>query len=172
MKDLISVIIPVYNVEKYINRCVDSVIHQSYTNLEIILVDDGSPDNCPTICDNYSKQDSRIKVIHKKNGGLSDARNVGIEHSKGKYITFIDSDDYISNDYVEILYKLITKYNSKIAVADNYIFYEDGNIYDNSTGIKQCVSQSEFFEKMLLNRKLTLYTGPKQPNTREATAGA
>ncbi len=112
-EDLISVIIPVYNVEKYINRCVDSVIHQSYTNLEIILVDDGSPDNCPTICDNYSKQDSRIKVIHKKNGGLSDARNVGIDASNGKYITFVDSDDWIPQNSIMTLYN-----NIKINDAD------------------------------------------------------
>lgn len=82
MEDLISVIVPVYNVEKYINKCIDSIINQTYTNLEIILVDDGSPDNCGKICDEYAKKDKRIKVIHKENGGLSDARNAGIDIAK------------------------------------------------------------------------------------------
>ena len=100
MNDLISVVIPVYRVEKYLERCVESVINQTYANLEIILIDDGSPDNSGNICDEYAKIDKRIKVIHKKNGGLSDARNVGIENSKGKYITFIDSDYYIEENYV------------------------------------------------------------------------
>ena len=103
---LISVIIPVYKVEKYLNKCVDSVLNQTYKNLEIILVDDGSPDKCPEICDEYAKKDDRIKIIHKQNGGLSDARNVGIEKSTGEYITFIDSDDYVDSNYIEQLYKL------------------------------------------------------------------
>ena len=91
MKDLISVVIPVYNVEKYVEECIISVINQTYTNIEIILVDDGSKDSSGKICDLYSKKDSRIKVIHKENGGLSDARNAGIDEARGKYITFIDS---------------------------------------------------------------------------------
>ena len=109
MRDLITVVVPVYKVEKYIDRCVTSIINQSYKNLEIILVDDGSPDNCGKICDDYARKDERIKVIHKENGGLSDARNAGINIAKGKYITFIDSDDYIKYDYVEFLYNNIEK---------------------------------------------------------------
>ena len=108
-KELITIVIPVYKVEKYIDRCIKSVINQTYKNLEIILVDDGSPDNCPKICDEYAEKDKRIKVIHKKNGGLSDARNVGIEAAKGKYISFIDSDDWIEKDFIECLYKSIKK---------------------------------------------------------------
>ena len=107
MEDLISVVVPIYNVENYIKKCVDSILSQTYKNLEIILVDDGSPDNCPQICDEYAQKDNRIKVIHKENGGLSDARNAGIDISKGKFITFIDSDDYIEKDYVEVLYNSI-----------------------------------------------------------------
>ena len=95
MKDLISIIVPIYNVEKYLSRCIDSIINQKYTNIEIILVDDGSTDSCYKICNDYRKSDDRIRVIHKKNGGLSDARNVGVKQSTGKYICFIDSDDYI-----------------------------------------------------------------------------
>ena len=94
--ELVSVILPIYNVELYLRECIDSVIMQSYKNLEIILVDDGSTDQSPYICDAYAKIDSRIKVIHKKNGGLSDARNVGIRASSGAYIALVDSDDLIA----------------------------------------------------------------------------
>ena len=100
---LVSVIIPVYKVEKYIHECVESVKAQSYSNLEIILVDDGSPDNCPAICDEYACADKRIKVVHKKNGGLSSARNAGLDVASGKYVMFTDSDDFIDNDMVEEL---------------------------------------------------------------------
>lgn len=106
MSDLISVIIPVYKVEEYLDECVASVIAQTYSNLEIILVDDGSPDNCPQMCDVWAERDNRIKVIHKKNGGLSNARNVGIDAASGKYIAFVDSDDYIKPEMME---KLLTE---------------------------------------------------------------
>ena len=107
--ELISIVVPIYNVEKYLEKCVESILRQTYKNIEIILVDDGSPDLCGEICENYKKIDKRITVIHKKNGGLSDARNYGIKHSNGKYITFIDSDDYVERDYIEYLYNLIKK---------------------------------------------------------------
>ena len=149
MNDLISVVIPVYRVEKYLERCVESVINQTYTNLEIILIDDGSPDNSGNMCDEYAKIDKRIKVIHKKNGGLSDARNVGIENSKGKYITFIDSDDYIEENYVEILYNTLKKYKVKISVADNLIKYDSGKVINNSTYKEYIVTEKEALEKML-----------------------
>lgn len=90
----VSVIIPVYNVEKYLRQCVDSVLRQTYSNMEVLLIDDGSPDGCPAICDSYSRQDDRVIVVHKKNGGLSDARNAGIAKATGDYILFLDSDDY------------------------------------------------------------------------------
>lgn len=92
---LISVIVPIYKVEAYLDRCVQSIVDQTYANLEILLVDDGSPDRCPEICDAWSQRDPRIRVIHKKNGGLSDARNVGIDAAKGDWLAFVDSDDYI-----------------------------------------------------------------------------
>lgn len=98
---LISIIIPVYKVEKYINKCLESVVNQSYNNIEIILIDDGSPDQCGEICDNYAKCDKRIRVVHKTNGGLSDARNTGLEICTGDYIGFVDGDDYISHDMYE-----------------------------------------------------------------------
>lgn len=95
IKDCISVIVPVYNVEKYLSRCIESIINQSYQNIEIILINDGSTDNSSIICDEYAKKDTRIKVIHKKNGGVSSARNVGLKNARGEFITFVDSDDYI-----------------------------------------------------------------------------
>ena len=103
MEKLISVIVPVYNVEEYVEKCVLSIINQTYKNLEIILVDDGSTDNSGKICDEIAIKDNRIKVIHKKNGGLSDARNVGIDIAKGDYLGFVDSDDYIDPDMYSIL---------------------------------------------------------------------
>lgn len=97
----ISVIVPVYNVEEYLKRCIDSIINQTYQNLEIILVDDGSPDNCPKMCDDYAERDGRIKAVHKENGGLASARNAGLKIADGAYITFVDSDDYIKSDMLE-----------------------------------------------------------------------
>ena len=113
--ECISIVIPVYRVEKYLARCVDSVIGQTYRNLEIILVDDGSPDLCGAICDSLAQKDSRIHVYHKENGGLSDARNFGTERASGSYITFLDSDDYIAPDYIEYLYNLVRKYDADIS---------------------------------------------------------
>ena len=101
MGELISVIIPIYNVEAYLDECIASVIAQTYSNLEIILVDDGSPDNCPQMCDEWAAKDSRIRVIHKENGGLSDARNAGIDIATGEYIAFVDSDDWIVPEMYE-----------------------------------------------------------------------
>ena len=109
---IVSVIIPIYKVEPYLCQCVDSVINQTYQNLEIILVDDGSPDNCPQICDEYAQKDRRIKVIHKVNGGLSDARNVGMEVAKGAYLSFVDSDDVIQYQMIEELMRPLIKDNT------------------------------------------------------------
>lgn len=114
---LISVIIPVYNVEKYLVRCVESVVNQTYKNLEIILVDDGSPDHCGQICDRLAKDDGRIIVIHQKNMGLSSARNSGIKIAKGEYFTFVDSDDWIVSSMVEDLYRIITDSSSDLAIC-------------------------------------------------------
>lgn len=107
MNKLVSVIVPIYNVEKYLRRCIDSIINQTYRNIEVILIDDGSLDNCPKICDDYKKLDNRIKAIHKKNGGLSSARNNGIELSTGDYLLFVDSDDYLTNNAIETMLKKI-----------------------------------------------------------------
>ena len=128
MQPLISVIIPIYNVEPYLKECVDSVIAQSYKNIEIILVDDGSPDRCGEICDEYKKKDERIVVIHKENGGLSSARNAGLDICQGEYISFIDSDDYVSPYFIEILYKGVCFNNADVTTiigAKQFLVGED-----------------------------------------------
>jgi glycosyltransferase involved in cell wall biosynthesis len=114
---MISIIVPIYKVEQYLVKCLDSILNQTYKNLEIILVDDGSPDNCPTICEEYANKDERIKVIHQKNGGLSAARNTGINNVSGEYIAFIDSDDYIHERMYEILYKNLKEKKADISVC-------------------------------------------------------
>lgn len=123
---LISIIIPVYKVEKLLPRCIESVISQTYTNLEIILVDDGSPDNSGVICDEYSAKDTRIKVVHKGNGGLPSARNAGLDIATGDYIGFIDSDDYIENNMYENLIRQVKKYDSDIACCGIKRIFDDG----------------------------------------------
>lgn len=115
---LVSIVVPIYNVEQYLKHCVRTILQQSYDNIEIILVDDGSTDNCGKICDEFAGQDNRIKVIHKQNGGLSDARNVGIDIATGDYITFIDSDDYIMPDMIGILINIIVNSNADIAQCE------------------------------------------------------
>lgn len=114
---LISVIVPVYKAEKYLDRCVESIVSQTYKNLEIILVDDGSPDNCPQMCDKWAEKDSRVKVIHKKNGGASSARVAGINKAAGEYIGFVDSDDWIEKDMYEYLIHLAMDNDAQVACA-------------------------------------------------------
>lgn len=117
MNPLISVIIPVYNVEIYLNKCIDSIINQTYRNIEVVLVDDGSTDQSCIICDECAKIDNRIKVIHKQNGGLSDARNQGLNIAKGEYIVFVDSDDWMESNGIEYMYKLSQKYNADLVIV-------------------------------------------------------
>ena len=116
MEKKVSVIIPVYNVEKYLEECIQSVLKQTYKNLEIILVDDGSPDNCPKMCDEWAKKDSRIKVIHKQNGGASSSRNTGLDVMTGDFMCFIDSDDFIAKNYIEVLYNNLIETNSDVSM--------------------------------------------------------
>ena len=105
MEDIISVVVPIYKVERYLKSCVDSILNQTYKKSSQFIIDDGSPDSCPQICDEYAKYDKRVQVIHKENGGLSDARNAGIDSASGKYITFVDSDDYIDKEMLKDLYE-------------------------------------------------------------------
>lgn len=126
---LISIIIPVYKVEDYLERCINSVIDQTYRNLELILVDDGSPDRCPVICDEYAQKDSRIRVIHRENGGLAEARNSGLDIAKGEFISFVDSDDAIHPQFIASLYKAIIQTGSDLALCGFLnIFKEDDEI--------------------------------------------
>lgn len=127
--ELISVIVPIYKVEAYLDRCVQSIVDQSYQNLEIILVDDGSPDRCPEMCDAWAKKDPRIQVVHKKNGGQSDARNVGLEHANGSYICFIDSDDWVDPQYIEFLYKALKQTGADLSACSyRQVFENTSNI--------------------------------------------
>lgn len=127
----ISIIVPIYNVEKYIRRCIESILNQTYTNFELILIDDGSTDSSGVICDEYANKDNRIKVIHKENGGLSSARNAGLDIATGEYISFVDGDDYIAEDMIEKLYNSITGNNADIAVCNYKCVDENGNCLDN-----------------------------------------
>ena len=121
---MVSVIVPVYKVERYLDKCVESILNQTYKNLEIILIDDGSPDKCGEMCEIWAKKDRRIKVIHKENGGLSDARNAGIEICSGRYVGFVDSDDYIEDEMYEKLLIAITKENADISTCLSIDEYE------------------------------------------------
>lgn len=123
--DIISVIVPVYNIQNYIKRCVESIVNQTFTNLQIILVDDGSTDESGKICDEMAASDTRIEVFHKSNGGLSDARNFGLERARGKYIAFVDGDDYIDSDMYESLYKAIVTNAADIASCGYYEVFDD-----------------------------------------------
>ena len=126
LNSLVSVIVPIYKVEDYLDECVKSIVGQTYKNIEIILVDDGSPDHCPQKCDEWAKKDLRIRVVHKQNGGLSSARNAGLDVAKGEYIAFVDSDDFITPDYVEVMYNRICNDKSVGIVSGMIYRYTDG----------------------------------------------
>lgn len=145
---LFSIIIPVYNVEKYLNKCVDSVLNQTFTDFEVILVDDGSPDNCPAICDSYAEKDNRVKVIHKQNGGLINARKSGLEAASGGYIGFVDSDDWIEPEMYELFAQMIEKYSPDMVLSDFY--------FDNEKELvnSEQLFEQEFYDKSALKEKL------------------
>lgn len=146
---MISVIVPIYKVEDFLHKCVDSIINQTYQDLEIILVDDGSPDNCGYICDEYAKKDSRIKVIHKKNGGLSDARNAGMDIATGDYISFIDSDDYIEENMYECMLNNLITENADICICGYKVVDYDGKIIKKiSQHNKVLIKDEAFFQLM------------------------
>ena len=167
---MISIIVPIYNVEAYLRECVESVQNQTYRDLEIILVDDGSPDACGDICDEYAARDSRVTVIHKENGGLSDARNAGLSIAQGKYVYFLDSDDYIKNDTIEKLVVCAEGEDADIVFFDSETLYENhedsdyrecfirNNVYQTDKGINVLEAQfqnNEYFSPVpfLLIRK-------------------
>ena len=141
---VISVIVPIYKVEQYLDKCVRSIISQTYTNLDIILVDDGSPDRCGEMCDSFAEADSRIRVIHKKNGGLSSARNAGMKIAKGTYWAFVDSDDWIHRDYLKAMLdaaekyepSIITRFSANLAQSYNRFYFEN-RILGEEEGVMQ-----------------------------------
>lgn len=169
-KPLISVIVPVYKVEKYLRNCVNSIINQSYSNWELILVNDGSPDACPQICDEYAAADTRIKVLHKENGGLSDARNVGLDNIQGEYVSFLDSDDHWHSNYLQILIKACLDNNCQIAQCgflqgtDTTFPSEDSEtriqLYDNHSIFLSNAAQIIMCSKLY---KSSLFTNIRMP---------
>jgi glycosyltransferase involved in cell wall biosynthesis len=145
MSDLISIIVPVYNMEQYLDRCMSSILNQTYKNLEIILVDDGSTDSSPQICEDYALKDDRIKVIHKENGGLSDARNAGLKIATGDYIGYVDSDDWIELDMYERMYRVCIGNNAELAVCRYFREYDDKTI-DDGTDRCEVLDRNEILE--------------------------
>lgn len=147
----VSVIVPVYKVEEYLNKCVQSLINQTYTNMDIILVDDGSPDDCPRMCDQFAEQYDNITALHKENGGLSDARNFGVRHTESEWIVFVDSDDYVEPEYVETLVNLRNQFDAQMAITRTVRENKDGSgkpahrqfdsyLADNKTALYQVYS--------------------------------
>lgn len=147
----ISIIVPVYKVERELDRCVKSLLGQTYENIEIILVDDGSPDCCPEMCDEFARQDGRVKVVHKRNGGLSDARNAGLEVASGEYILYVDSDDYIDIDSCERFMKARNNENIDIIVGNAVMEKKDGNELINHSAIQEGIAYTskEFVEQAI-----------------------
>lgn len=127
----VSIIVPIYKVEKYLSRCVESILNQTYSNLEIILVDDGSPDNCGKIADRYANENQRIIAVHKENGGLSDARNFGMQYVSGEYVLFVDSDDWLDENMISEMIRASSQYKADIVQTGFYYAYEDYLLYDN-----------------------------------------
>lgn len=156
---LVSVIVPVYHVEDYLDDCVRSIVAQSYSNLEIILVDDGSDDSCPQKCDSWAEKDRRIKVIHKTNGGLSDARNTGLDIAQGEYIAFVDSDDFVHKTYIELLLKIIEERECDIAICGFQKFLDGTQITEkllkNDRKImtpEECYKETDAFYDVAWNK--------------------
>lgn len=158
MEELISIIIPVYKVEKYLNKCVQSVVSQTYRKLEIILVDDGSPDRCGEMCDAWAEKDKRIRVIHKENGGLSSARNAGIDASTGEYLMFIDSDDYIAPEMAEKLLLAKNKYGADIVSCSIARVDEQGSILSEFKIIETMLTGEDCLRNCVVEKELATYS--------------
>lgn len=161
MKELISVIVPIYNVEKYLQRCVESILSQSYSNIEILLVDDGSTDDSGLMCDQYVKQDSRVRVLHKKNGGLSDARNAGLAEAQGRYVCFFDSDDWVESDILEKAYRAMNQANVEVVIWGFYKEFveEDEKVFKQervSINTKKCSKTEGDYQTFASDTALSL----------------
>lgn len=143
---MITIIVPIYKVEKYIRQCVDSIIAQTYKDIEIILVDDGSPDNCPGICDEYAKKDSRVKVVHKANGGLMSARQAGLKASTGDYVGFVDGDDWIEPDMYKLFAQSIEKYHADMVCSEFFYSYPDKDVKSKQNLEKEYFTKQEMID--------------------------
>lgn len=148
----ISIIVPIYNVEKYLAECVDSILKQSYPDFELILVDDGSTDSSGSMCEEYSKKDSRIRVLHKENGGLSDARNYGLDSMEGEYVIFIDSDDVVAEDYVKTLNDMIEKNNADLSSVGSSQFYDGDELPVPTTEEAHVIDKKEALKSLLIKQ--------------------
>lgn len=146
---LISVILPIYNIEQYLSKCMDSLFHQTYENLEFVMIDDGSGYECAKHVDEYLNRDDRVVVYHKENGGLSDARNYGIIRAKGEYITCVDPDDFVDKDYVEYLYRILKKYHAKMSIAQHRVRYDNGSVRENGALGDEQIDTKTCLERML-----------------------
>lgn len=154
---MVSVVIPIYNVAQYLSQCVDSVLSQSYQDLEIILVDDGSTDECPKICDDYQQKDVRIRVVHKENGGLSDARNAGMKKATGEWTLFVDSDDWIDQEAIAKLYQFAIENRCDIVQGNVYYVYADHLLYRQASRKEQknnVLSCQEAMRELLINDRV------------------
>ena len=152
----VSIIVPVYNVEKYFDKCIESILGQTYKNIEIIIVDDGTKDNCGKKADEYAQKDSRIKVFHKENGGVSSARNYGVRHASGEYCAFVDSDDYVTEDFIKVMITLANNTNADIIMCNYYNCYVNRN--RQSSKLKKYEQIKEFTSDEFLDR-LYCYPG-------------
>ena len=171
MAELVSIIVPVYNVEKYLDRCIESIVNQTYTDLEILLIDDGSPDNSPQMCDEWARRDSRIRVIHKENQGLGMARNTGIDEAGGKYICFFDSDDYVDTDLIANAHELMTRERADITVFSMSRIGRNGNLISKSIpeSKKDCYRDEEVVEEFL---PCLIQMHPSEPAVRNISFSA
>ena len=164
MKDVISVIIPIFNMEKYLSKCLDSILNQTYTNLEILLVNDGSTDNSPAICKKYADKDSRIKIINKENGGSSSARNKGLDCSTGAYIMFMDSDDYVHPDFVQKCYTAAIRDDADLVVCNYVCVNEKGETTEYSHRLdnqkEQVIGEKEYWEEYYASNQNGYYIVP------------
>lgn len=150
---MVSIIVPVYNTEKYLRRCIESILKQTYKDFEVILVDDGSTDDSGKMCDDYAAKNSNLRVLHSKNEGPSAARNRGREASIGEYITFVDSDDVISPDYLEVLHNLVEKYDAEISCCEfNFFTDKEELVFDTKNGIERCLTGEQAASQMLYGR--------------------
>lgn len=160
----LSIVVPVYKVEPFLDKCIASILTQTFSDFELILVDDGSPDRCGEMCENWARKDSRIRVIHKENGGLSDARNAGIEIAKGEYIGFVDSDDYIKPDMYEVLVENMEKYNADISMCGYADVYSTGVRKESDDTQVYVWDRKEAIRQILLGKLLSVHAWVKLYN--------